>query len=327
LRLNWIWLVLPTLLIGCNRQQFGLLEPERSPKLRGAFSLGVDLRQHTSPRVGGDLDPALSPDGVHLGFSSRRDGPLHNLYQKNLRRSEVTRVTSFAAQDRFPEFSPDGRWLAFASNRDGNWDIWLAPALAGGPLRQLTTGLDDEIRPTWSPDGKRLAFSARNQHKLWTIWIWEKKRNRLISVGPGLFPSWSPTGDEIVFQKNHPTIKGWSTLWTYVFATGQGSQLYADPRYSALFPSWSSSGERIVFAVRPAGSDDWWEPQASALWIMDRRGEPPLLLHDSGEVLGAPVWAGDGRIYFPSQREGVYAIWSLKIRRDLRLVTAKTSKE
>ena len=116
----WGKRIIPGLLIvilplGCRKQE--IILPERVAPVRGSFTLGEDLKQHTDPRVGGDLDPSLSPDGVHLGFASRRDGPHHNIYQKNLHRSEVARITAFSAHDRFPEYSPDGRWRMVAHGR------------------------------------------------------------------------------------------------------------------------------------------------------------------------------------------------------------------
>ena len=61
-------------------------------------------------------DPAWSPDGQKIAFSSERDDAL-NIYVMNADGSDVARLTDNSTGGREPAWSPDGRKIAFASDR------------------------------------------------------------------------------------------------------------------------------------------------------------------------------------------------------------------
>lgn len=104
-----------------------------------------------------DRDPAFSPDGQWLAFSSDRDGGW-DLYLLNLRSGDITRLTDTPGYEGRPTWSPDGRWLAYEAYIGGDLDIWILPLDPTQSPIQLTNQSGADISPAWDPNGRRIAF-------------------------------------------------------------------------------------------------------------------------------------------------------------------------
>jgi TolB protein len=64
-----------------------------------------------------DTDPAWSPGGEKIAFSSKRSGT-YQIYVMGSDGSQQTRLTKNSGNDFHPCFSPEGERIAFDSNRD-----------------------------------------------------------------------------------------------------------------------------------------------------------------------------------------------------------------
>ncbi|HEX2208590.1 MAG TPA: hypothetical protein VHG93_12970 [Longimicrobium sp.] len=73
-----------------------------------------------------DMNPAWSPDGRYVLFSSDRTG-IPNLYAFDLTAGQLLQVTNVLTGAFQPDVSPDGRWIAFAWYRSDGYHIARIP--------------------------------------------------------------------------------------------------------------------------------------------------------------------------------------------------------
>jgi len=160
-----------------NRLQFKLDEVGYLDRRRThlyVFDLAAkSLTQVTS----GDYDdsqPAWSPDGKFLAFTSNRSMPDPDAtYDTNIwvvtagnadKGAHLTQVTTNPGADDSPAWSPDGKWIAYVTQVDphlfdyATHHLAISPA-TGGEAKVLTLAFDRMVTvPRFSPDGKFIYF-------------------------------------------------------------------------------------------------------------------------------------------------------------------------
>jgi len=107
-----------------------------------------------------DRQPAFSPDGRRVVFSSDRSGSL-DLWSLEVQTGAVRRLTFDAADDWDPHWSPDGKHLLWSSNRSGHFEIWIAETDGTGARQVTADGVDAE-NPTMSLEGSWIVYSSGN---------------------------------------------------------------------------------------------------------------------------------------------------------------------
>lgn len=127
---------------------------------------GENVRRLTAA-PGANAEPAWSPDGSELAFTSDRDrdgrclfhdcnGFAPELYVMDADGGSQRRVTRNRAYDLFPAWSPDGARIVFARIRDENDDYELYSVdSAGGRARRLTDNGAWDVMPEWAPTRRR----------------------------------------------------------------------------------------------------------------------------------------------------------------------------
>ena len=116
------------------------------------------------------FNPAWSPDGEKIAFSSKRDSWKWNwagdIYVMNADGSNVKILTDIGpSDDDFPAWSPDGTRIAFSSKRSGNYEIYIMDA-DGSNVQQLTNTPTDEFLPDWTT----FSYAVEPAGKLKSTW-------------------------------------------------------------------------------------------------------------------------------------------------------------
>ena len=110
-----------------------------------------------------DYDPAWSPDGKSIVFTSDRAGSAE-LFLAKPDGSGVERLTDNPAYDDQAAFSPDSKRLVFVSTREGGTATLWTLDIATRKVTRLTSGKGGDFRPSWSPDGKWISFASGRNH-------------------------------------------------------------------------------------------------------------------------------------------------------------------
>jgi dipeptidyl aminopeptidase/acylaminoacyl peptidase len=121
-----------------------------------------------------DSEPAWSPDGKHLAFTSNRSKPdPDRTYDTDIwtvaadntdKGAHPAQVTTNPGSDEEPAWSPDGKWIAYVTQTDPKLFDYATKHLAvspsaGGETQVLTRELDRNVgHPRFSPDGKAIYF-------------------------------------------------------------------------------------------------------------------------------------------------------------------------
>ena len=96
------------------------------------------------------MDPAQSPDGKQLAFST-----FTHLYTMELPEGIPQRLSSKDVGEFQPSWSPDGKWLAYVTWTHAGGHIWKIRARGGNPIK-LTKTPAFYAEPIWTPDGERI---------------------------------------------------------------------------------------------------------------------------------------------------------------------------
>lgn len=150
-----------------------------------------------------NVEPAISPDGKKVAFSSDRTGrPM--IWVMNVDGSGAERLTHAGRYNSSPAWSPDGSKIVFASQDGGKFDIFTVDTKgpSKGKLTRLTSakmengsGWSDNEFPSFSPDGRHILFtsnrSGRNQ--LYITDLQGQNERRITFDSHDYFsPVWSP---------------------------------------------------------------------------------------------------------------------------------------
>lgn len=272
-----------------------------------------------------ERDPAWSPDGTAIAFSSNRDGNWE-LYILQLDTGAITRLTYTTGFEGAPTWSPDGQWLAYEGYYPETQDLDIyfisadpAEAAQKGAGRiTFTPGPDTE--PAWSPGGREIAFTS-----------WRSGTNQDIFVvsldeggGDAAAVNMTGTPDQ---NEDYPTWSRDATRLAYSATVNGVEGVYVKPAQQPTaspilvgrgkMPTWAPNGGSLIYALDLpdgrqsqliAGVPGNFGAATDAIQLENRASDPdwtdtPLPLHfvQSGGVaanpdVAAPLYQEDERL-------------------------------
>jgi Tol biopolymer transport system component len=250
------------------RKALGIVRPVISPDgTKVAFAAVGDI--YVMP-VGGkpenithdkylDTDPAWSPDGTQLVYSSDKGGDFLQLWIHDMKTGRDRQLTHMQTQPQGASWSPDGKKIA-VFDVDAMWRAANISVIdvATGEVTKLHDSLFGPGTPTWSADGRTVAIamvapyskrfregtnqvltmSAAGGHEQWYAPVPTLSIDSRGECGP----VWSPDGTKMA-----AIYEGVLAVWP-VSMTGEP---LGPPRHvtaeSAHAPSWFGDSKRILY--------------------------------------------------------------------------------
>jgi Tol biopolymer transport system component len=250
------------------RQALGIVRPVLSPDGKKiAFAALGDVYTMT---IGGkpenlthdkylDANPAWSPDGTQLVYSSDKGGNLLELWIRDLKTSSDRQLTNLTTQPMGATWSHDGKRIAFF-DVDGMWRAGGISVVdvATGKVTRIHASLFGPGDPTWAPDDKRVALAMVSPYSK----SFREGTNQVLTV---------PT--DVTGEPNPASDKWYAPVPNLSIDSRGGSG-----------PVWSPDGDKMAAIYEGV----------LAVWPVSHTGEPlgpPR--HITTEMAYSPSWAGD----------------------------------
>lgn len=193
-----------------------------------------------------DTDPALSPDGTQLAFSSNRSG-YWEIYLLDLRTEALTQLTHSNAYDGAPSWSPDGQFIVYQTLDGDHLDLVVQSTVdAGAAPIQLTLNTGDNFDPDWSTDGHTVVFISNRSgsDQVWTADLQsaEDRFHQITNDSEAQYqtPRWAPDGVQMAWCK----ISSFNTVIERIVSVTAADS----PHEVGLGcqPAWSNDGQTIM---------------------------------------------------------------------------------
>jgi Tol biopolymer transport system component len=173
----------------------------------GIYTIGGGGTDLEHPLLSNGNQPAWSPDGAYLTYSSSQAGTydIWTMDRFGNQRVNLTNTPDFA--EFAPDWSPDGTTLVFSrqpTDLSTRAQIWTIHADGSDP--QLVVQSDDDaLNPEWSPDGLWIAYEGGPGYatNLRLVHPDGTGDHSIFSTGDATTvhnPAWSPDGQSLVFS-------------------------------------------------------------------------------------------------------------------------------
>jgi Tol biopolymer transport system component/serine/threonine protein kinase len=261
---------------------------------------------------GWEAEPALSPDGRMIAYTSNQSGAA-NIWIVGVQGGNPVRITAGEGRDSQPAWFPDSSAIAYVVSRRGRDSVWKTAPLGGSS----TLLIDDASDPAVSPDGSYIAFTrpgASTMHRIAIAPADDPARVRFLTTdGDGLWdhrsPVWSPDGRTICYAAQN-------ALWLVSLDGGKPRPLLDDGEVDRD-PVWSADGRYIYFESLRQGTEALWRVSAAG-------GQPTRITIGTGPERQPSTSADGARLAYSTLSAGFdIALVDLRSGAEVRLPSAR----
>ena len=241
---------------------------------------GENLSRLTSDRSLALL-PRWSQDATRIYYTTYRyNNP--DMFEIDLKAGKIRPFTTFQGLNIPGGFSPDGLTMVATMSRGGDPGIYSLNVVTR-TVKKLLVNFGVSSSPTYSPDGKQVAFvSGRaGNPQIFVLDMDSQKTRKLTRMNWCDSPSWSPSGEWIVFAGRETSSEKLNIFLTDLTG-GQIRRLTKDGGDNED-PSWSPDGRFIAFTSTRRGRRE--------LFVMDADGSAPHPLTELKGRTATPSWS------------------------------------
>jgi eukaryotic-like serine/threonine-protein kinase len=148
-----------------------------------------------------DNNPVWSPDGLWIGFSSKRKGNT-DIFEKKVNGSEQEIPIVESAESKYlKDWSKDGKYIAYVFGDELSTDLGAIPLFGNWKPFPVVNAPSSQDEPHFSFDGKWLAYDS-NESGTWQVYVVSfpvPHQIRQISTNGGAQPRWRYDGKELYY--------------------------------------------------------------------------------------------------------------------------------
>jgi TolB protein len=234
------------------------------------------------------------PFDSQIVLTSKRGGPLKELYLWTFDRDDPARLTNERTIIVAPHWRPDLHAVAFTSYKEHQPHIFQLD-LGTRAVGRLVPGPAAVVDAAWSPDGSRLLVTRVDGGNS-DIFLVDRSgavvRQLTDHWGIDVSPAWAPDGQRFAFCSDR---SGSPQIYVADVSGGAPRRVSTIGGYNTS-PAWAPKGDRIAYATRAGGGFQIVVVGA------DGGGAKTITSQGSNED---PSWGPDGRyLVFSSSRGG-----------------------
>jgi Tol biopolymer transport system component len=253
-----------------------------------------------------DFQPAWSPDGMQIAFTTGRTGNFE-IYVMDVYEGRLDNISRHPENDFYAVWAPNGHNIAYFSERDEEEDDKDTPdddraeinEMIGWDQRPVSSARNTE-RPSWMPNGDWFVYHEEDEgnYDIYKKHYRTHKKVRITTAPHAeLFPVVRPDGKSIAY------IAQLDDTLRLAMMDIDGSHQRVLPLSGAnvIDPAWSPDGSHLLLTlVRKARTDlVIYQPETGVLTTIDDR--PTYAMNG--------VWSPKGdRIAYLSNQSGIYQI-------------------
>ena len=252
----------------------------------------LTYKRITNPNTD-DIDPAISPDGSKIAFSSRRNG-YWDIYILNMSDASLTKVTDTPEYEGHPSWSPDGKWLVYEKYQANNFDLYIQALDASEAPINLTQTPYNEFSPKWSPNGGFLTYLSDEAGSV-DVWMADlnntEERFTNITNSDSIEeknPTWNPAGTTVAWSA---TVNGFTGIYQY----NVDSKETIPPTASGDLFVWSPD-QNLILSIQELAN-------GSSLNFYQQNGKTAYPSQFSQQTIQGVDWSGaafvDQVIHYP----------------------------